>query len=414
MGLQHQFGAAQRPIGERRRSRGTTQRPGRPGQIICSQAGFTAQPKAKLPGLRVAIQQGGEPGQIGLGSSKVAQPGGGQCRGIQGRCLSRRWCAQAVVGLKHERPLGICTRVGQGPRPRRKQPMLQQRRRPGCAGRLQNLAALHIGDTLGGQGVAAQVRKGAAVVQTGGLLQLLKHAGKTLPVKACFDQHRIAHPVGFAFHVARKIKLALGRGGLPTHNQGVGRIGAFAGCQRAQNHGSDHPGRLLILASDQARDMALGHMAEFVGQHRGEFVSARHAGQKPQVQAKVAPRQCKSIHRAVAPQHDLPSKTRLQVCRQVATRTGCRQQRLPDRLHILGQHRVVQIVWIAVKLSGNAVAQASLGAAAQLGVAQRRQRRCRYPPRLRQSGPGATGGENRQHKHPQQQGSHAVKDGVQF
>ena len=119
--------------------------------------------------------------------------------------------------------------------------------------------------------------------------------------------------------------------------------------------------------------MALRDVAEFVPQDRGQLVAVADHGNQPQVHAQVAARQGKGVDRAVAPQHDLPGKTLGQFGRQVTTRARCRQQGLPDALHVLGQHRVVQVVRIAVDFTRDAVPQAALVAAAHgAGVAQRR------------------------------------------
>ena len=45
-----------------------------------------------------------------------------------------------------------------------------------------------------------------------------------------------------------------------------------------------------------------------------------------------------------------------------APRLSRRHQALPDLLHILHQHWVVDVVWIAVQLTGETVAQPPLGA----------------------------------------------------
>ncbi len=95
--------------------------------------------------------------------------------------------------------------------------------------------------------MAAQVGVGAVVVQARRLLQLVEHGHKALGRKAGLRHHAIAHTVGLALHVAREIKLVLRCHGLAAQNQGVAGVGIFAGGQRAQNHGANHPGRLLAL-----------------------------------------------------------------------------------------------------------------------------------------------------------------------
>ena len=226
--------------------------------------------------------------------------------------------------------------------------------------------------------MGAQVGKAAAVIEPVGLLQLLKHADKTLGRKAGLRHHAKANAVGLALHVAREIELALHCGGLPAGNQRVGRLTvgiALAGRQHTQNHGAHHPGRLRALVRHVAGNVALGHVAQLVAQHRGEFVAVAYHPHQPQVHAKVAPGQGKSVDRAVAPQQQFPGKGVSNLGRHLATRLGGRQQRLPQALHIFHGDRVVQIVGVAVQAARNVVAQAALGGRRHLGaVAQVGQR----------------------------------------
>ena len=120
--------------------------------------------------------------------------------------------------------------------------------------------------------------------------------------------------------------------------------------------------------------MALGDVAKFVPEHRRQFVAAADHADQAQMHAQITAGQRKRVHRAVAPEQNLPGKPRIELGRQIAARARCREQRLPDALHILGQDWVVDIVRIAVDLARNAVAQAPLGTAAHVtAVAQRRQ-----------------------------------------
>ena len=159
--------------------------------------------------------------------------------------------------------------------------------------------------------MGAQVGKAAAVIEAVGLLQLLKHAHKTLGCKTGLRHHAKANAVGLALHVTREIELALHRCGLPAGNQGVGCLAigrAFAGRQNAQNHGAHHPRRLRALVRHVAGDVALGYVAQLVAQHRGQFVAVAHHPHQPQMHAKVAPGQGKSVDRAVAPEQQFPGK----------------------------------------------------------------------------------------------------------
>ena len=222
-------------------------------------------------------------------------------------------------------------------------------------------AGLHIGHAFSGQRVAAQVRVAASVVQARGLLQLFKHAYKTLLLKTGLGHHAKAHAVGLALHIARKIKLTLGRHRLTTYDKRVSRVGAFAGRQRAQYHGAYHPRCLLGLARNHARYMPLGDVADLMCQYRRQFVPTIHHAYQPQVHAKVGAGQGKGIHRAVTPQKHLPRIDLVQLGRQLAAQARCPQQGLPYALQIVHDDRVIHIVRVAVEFSGNAVAQSALG-----------------------------------------------------
>ena len=84
--------------------------------------------------------------------------------------------------------------------------------------------------------------------------------------KTGLGRHTKTNTVRFAFHITRKIELVLRPNRLPADDHGVGRVGALAGCQHAQNHGPQQPRCLLALARHHARNVALRHMAEFMRQ----------------------------------------------------------------------------------------------------------------------------------------------------
>ena len=63
-------------------------------------------------------------------------------------------------------------------------------------------ARLHIAYALGGQGVAAQVRVTATVIQARGLREFLEHADHTLRLKSGICHDRITQAVSFALHVS--------------------------------------------------------------------------------------------------------------------------------------------------------------------------------------------------------------------
>ena len=113
-------------------------------------------------------------------------------------------------------------------------------------------------------------------------------------------------------------------------------------------------------------------MAEFVRQHRCQLVAAADRGNQTQMQAQITTRQGKRIDAAVTPQHDLPGKTLVDFTRQVAPAARCCKQRLPDLLNIFGQHRVIDIVGIAVDFACNTVTQLALRAGGErTSVAER-------------------------------------------
>ena len=62
--------------------------------------------------------------------------------------------------------------------------------------------ALHIGDAIGAQGMAAQIRKTTAVIVAARLLQFFKHADKTLRGKTGLACYTKAGAVSLPFHVA--------------------------------------------------------------------------------------------------------------------------------------------------------------------------------------------------------------------
>ncbi len=120
--------------------------------------------------------------------------------------------------------------------------------------------------------------------------------------------------------------------------------------------------------------MPLRDVAQLVPQHRRQLVAVADHCNQTHVHTQVAAGQGKSVHRAVAPEHDLPGKALVQFRRQIAPQPGGRQQGLPNALHVVGQHGVVQVVGVAVNFAGNAVAQASFVAAGHVAaIAQRGQ-----------------------------------------
>ena len=140
-------------------------------------------------------------------------------------------------------------------------------------------------------------------------------------------------------------------------------VRALAGRQRAQDHGADHPGRLAALLCHQARDMALGHVAEFVRQHRRQFVARGGDVDQAQLQAEPAAGQRERVDDAVLAQQHLPGEAVVELRGEFAARAGGGQQPLPDVLHVLVQDGVVDVVRVAVQLARDPLAEFALGAA---------------------------------------------------
>ena len=170
-------------------------------------------------------------------------------------------------------------------------------------------ARLHIGHALGGQRMAAQIGKSAAIGKPAGLLQDRKHVHKALRRKPRIAQHGETNAVGLAFHIARIVELALHRQRLAAHNGRVRPlrvVSALAGSQHAQYQSAQNPGCHAALAGHVAGNMALGHMAEFVRQNRSQLGAALGCRDQPQVKAHITAGQSKRVHRAITGQQDHP------------------------------------------------------------------------------------------------------------
>jgi len=117
-------------------------------------------------------------------------------------------------------------------------------------------------------------------------------------------------------------------------------------------------------------------LRQLVRQHRGELVAVERHGDEAEVHADEAAGQREGIHRAVAHEEDFPGKEALGVGVDVATRARRLHQRLPQRFHVGLQHRVVEPIGVAARLAHDLLAQAPLGAYAEIlrgRLAQRRQ-----------------------------------------
>ena len=209
--------------------------------------------------------------------------------------------------------------------------------------------------------MAAQIGETAGIVEPRGLLQLVEHGDKPLGRKPRLPGNTKAHAIGLSLHVAREIKLGLRCNRLPPHNDSVGTLWIFARCQSPENHRPDQPRRLLTLARNQTRNMALGHMAQLMGQDGSQLIPARHNAHQPEMHPKVGSGQGKRIDRPVPPQQQAPRILRIQLGWQLPARScGC-HKRQPNALYVVANDGVVEVVGVAIELAGNAVTQAALG-----------------------------------------------------
>ena len=224
----------------------------------------------------------------------------------------------------------------------------------------QLLSGLHVGNPLGGERVAAQVRKSSRVVKAVGLQQLLKHGHKALGCITRTGHDAVAHAVGLALHLSRKIQLPLHGHRLPARNEGCCGLRVRASGQSAQNHGAQQHGRLAALTTDQTGNVPLGDVAELVGQHRGQLVLAGHLGNQAQVHAHVAAGQRKRIYGAVTAQKHRPGKSVFELGRQFAPLLRPLQQTAPNAPHVFIEQGVVYVVGVAKQLAGNAITQLAL------------------------------------------------------
>ena len=125
-----------------------------------------------------------------------------------------------------------------------------------------------------------------------------------------------------------------------------------------------------------------------MGNDRGQLIAAADHADQAQIDAHIAAGQRKRVDLTVLAQEQRPGKALLQLGRQLATLARRILQMQPDAFHIFLQHRVVQIVRIAVQLADDGIAQTPLLARGQrrCAVAQGRQAR-----RLRRGSQGGYG-----------------------
>jgi hypothetical protein len=237
---------------------------------------------------------------------------------------------------------------------------------------------LRLGHALGGQGVAAQIGIGAVVVEPIGVVELLEHARHARWRKARLAQHRKADAIGLTLHVAREVELALHRRRLPAQDGGLRGIGAAAlgGRQDAEDQAGQREHALALVGGDTARDVALRDVRQLVRQHRSQLVGRAGEIDQRQMHADITAGQRERVDASIAHQERLERESSIDVGRDVAELARSVHQRLPDRLQILQQHGIVEVVGVAPDLSHDLLANPLLGRHRDLvgsRFAQRRQ-----------------------------------------
>ncbi|MEY4257111.1 MAG: hypothetical protein RJA56_12 [Pseudomonadota bacterium] len=194
------------------------------------------------------------------------------------------------------------------------------------------------------------------------MVELAEHGHEALSIQAGLLQDRKANAVGLALHVARKAQLRLHRGGLTADDDRIGHvhIGAGAGGQDTQNHGAQKPRRLLVLARNEPCDVALRHVAELVRHHAGDFRGTVGGGDQPQIHTHVTTGQGEGVDAFVSRDDQLPRKALGQLGTDVAAFLCGFEQGLPQQLQVVAEHRVVDVIGVAVNALRDAIAQAPL------------------------------------------------------
>ena len=112
--------------------------------------------------------------------------------------------------------------------------------------------------------------------------------------------------------------------------------------------------------------MALRDVRQLVREHGGQLVARRRHGNQPKVDADEAARQRERIDAAFTDQEQLERITQVDVGANLAAQARGRKQRLPDRLQVLDQDRVVQVVGVTADLAHDLLADLALRADAQV------------------------------------------------
>ena len=221
-------------------------------------------------------------------------------------------------------------------------------------------AVLGFCDPLGRHRVRAQVARRAVVERARRALHALEKHRHRAYVEASSRKHGESDAVGFAFEVARVVDLRLHRPRLRGHDGPLRQIRP-----RTRREHRDHQRRHgregePFLHAEQAGDMALRDVRDFVRKHRGEFGLGFGGEQQPGVHTDKAARQRKRVDGRIPDREEL----------EIEPRAGtCRDQLLAQHVQVLGDLRVVQVARFAIAdVARNAFAEAPLHLRRQLAA----------------------------------------------
>ena len=245
---------------------------------------------------------------------------------------------------------------------------MQQGRRGGSPATRSLDDLVRLADAVDRQWVAAQIGQAAVVIEPARLVELVEHAGHADGRKTGFAHQREAGSVGFALHVARKIELGLDHRRLATNDRRLRRVGAGGAArhQQAQQHRRHAQRAAARVGGHAARDVAPRDVRQLMRQHRGQLVGCGGQRHQPQVNADKSAGQRKGVDRAVAHQEGLVGEQLFGVGADVTARPGCLHQRLPQRLQVVEQLRVVDVVGVAPDLAHDLFAGALFLAQAEV------------------------------------------------
>ena len=201
-----------------------------------------------------------------------------------------------------------------------------------------------------------------------------------MPVVSKPPSCRICRPMRSASRSASRLKFnwrCIARP-LPAHQHADRRVAGRARRQRRQQHRGQRNQRILLLAADHARDVALRHVADLVRQHRGQLRLGLRRQDQRRMHADETARQCEGVDARVA--HREKGEIESRLAAHIRPR---RHQRGAEVVQVFQDWRVVQVIRIAPDVVHDFLAQLALHQRRQFaagGVAQGRQ---------------AIGGENR-------------------